>query len=42
MIATEWQDQWIAENYPNAMFVIDKSGELIVCLGVNEDGDDVW
>lgn len=37
---TEWQDQWIAENYPHAAFWIDKSGEVIVTLGVDEDGND--
>jgi len=39
MISTEWQDQWIAENYPDSMFLIDKNGELIVLLGVDEDGE---
>lgn len=38
---TEWQDQWIAENYPKSMwFVDDKSNEVIVYLGVDEDGVD--
>ena len=39
---TEWQDQWIAENYPHAMFFVDKSGEVGVMLGENEDGEEVW
>lgn len=42
LIQTEWQDQWIAENYPHAMFLVDQSGEVIVLLGVNEDGEDVF
>jgi len=36
---TEWQDQWIAENYPDALFLIDKNGEVFVGLGVDEDGN---
>jgi hypothetical protein len=41
MITTKWEDQWISENYPNAFYLVDKNGEVIVCLGVNEDGEDV-
>jgi hypothetical protein len=40
MIITLWEDQWISENYPNAIYYIDeKSGEILVGLGVNEDGE---
>jgi hypothetical protein len=39
--STEWQDQWIAENYPNSLFLVDrKSGEVWVGLGFDEDGND--
>lgn len=39
LIETMWTDQWIAENYPNAMFLIEHStGEVVICLGMDEDG----
>jgi hypothetical protein len=39
LISTEWQDQWIAENYPDSAFWLDpKNSEVIVFLGVDEDG----
>ena len=40
MNPTDWGDQWIAENYPHSAFFIDKSGEVWVALGVNEDGEE--
>jgi len=38
---TDWQDQWIAENYPKAVFFEDNTGEIVVALGENADGEDV-
>lgn len=39
LIQTEWTDQWIAENYPNFMaFIEESTGEIVICLGENEDG----
>jgi len=38
---TDWQDQWIAENYPKAVFFEDNTGEIVVALGVDGDGEDV-
>lgn len=43
LIETAWQDQWIAENYPNSMaFIEERTGEIVICLGVNEDGSDAF
>jgi hypothetical protein len=39
---TDWQDQWIAENYPKAVFSEEvRTGEIVVSLGENADGEDV-
>lgn len=41
LIETLWSDQWISESYPDAMYFIEEStGEIVICLGVNEDGED--
>jgi hypothetical protein len=38
LIETMWTDQWIAENYPNAMFLVEhRTGEIVICLGMNVD-----
>jgi hypothetical protein len=38
---TDWQDQWIAEHYPKAVFSVEEySGEVVVSLGENEDGEE--
>lgn len=43
LIETAWQDQWIAENYPNSMaFIEERTGEIVVLLGVDEDGRDAY
>lgn len=43
LIETMWTDQWIAENYPNAMFLIEQTtGEVVVCLGMDEDGNSTY
>lgn len=40
LIETMWTDQWIAENYPNAMFLVEQTtGEVVICLGMDEDGN---
>lgn len=39
LVQTAWTDQWIAENYPNAMFLVEQAtGEIVICLGENEEG----
>jgi hypothetical protein len=39
---TDWQDQWIAENYPHAVFSEEvQTGEIVVSLGVDGDGEEV-
>jgi hypothetical protein len=43
LVETAWTDQWIAENYPNAYFLVEEStGEIVVCLGENENGESVF
>lgn len=43
LIETMWTDQWIAENYPNAMFLIEQTtGEVVICLGMDEDGNSTY
>lgn len=40
LVQTNWTDQWIAENYPNAMFLVEQAtGEVVICLGENENGE---
>lgn len=37
----EWlngTDEWLNEHYPNAFVTTDKTGEIIVCLGVDANG----
>lgn len=42
MHPTDWQDQWIAENYPHAVFFVDDSGEVGVMLGFDENDKECW
>lgn len=43
LISTEWGDQWIAENYPHSAFYIEaNTGEVVVLLGIDEDGNECW
>jgi hypothetical protein len=38
---TNWSDQWIEENYPNALFFVQSAtGEIGVMLGLDEEGND--
>lgn len=39
---TEWNDQWIAENYPNSDWYITETDEVVVFLGVDENGEDCY
>lgn len=34
-----YTDEWISENYPNAMYFTDLTGEVFVALGVNDQGE---
>jgi len=43
LIETAWSDQWIAENYPDSFaFIEENTGEIVICLGVDEDGKSVF
>jgi hypothetical protein len=35
---TEWVDEWIVAEYPDALFFTDSSGEVGVMLGQTEEG----
>lgn len=35
---TEWVDEWIVAEYPDALFFVDSSGEVGVMLGQSEEG----
>lgn len=39
MTDSTFNDEWINENYPNAMYFTDKTGEIYVALGVDIDGN---
>jgi len=42
LIPTNWEDQWISENYPKAVYSIEsRTGEIVVSLGYDEEGNDV-
>lgn len=37
---TAFSDKLIVENYPHAMFLVEETtGEIVVCLGENENGE---
>lgn len=37
---TDWYDQWISENYPNAVYFVESTtGEVGVMLGFNEENE---
>jgi hypothetical protein len=34
LVHTEWRDEYIAENYPNAFVLREEAtGEIVICLG---------
>lgn len=34
LYATDWRDEYISENYPDAMILAEEStGEIVICLG---------
>lgn len=39
MIDSTYNDEWISEHYPNAMYFTDSSGEVYVALGVDIHGN---
>lgn len=39
MTDSTYNDEWISEHYPNAMYFTDSGGEVFVCLGIDVNGN---
>jgi hypothetical protein len=34
--------EWLNKHYPNAVWFTDRTGEIIICLGINTSGEDCF